>query len=145
MTHCTSFVTPNKFLSDQIVCTFLNKQTIYMNCKVYCFQQNIISYSITNDLISFHSYYQTAHLQSHLHSPDSHHSQTPCLLTCLLFIYLYWFIFSVSCMFYIGIICTIIHTTIYLVNQIRFVLSMSFFALSLIATPVLFSHSLATH
>ena len=46
----TGFVRPDNSLSDQILFTFLNKQTIYMNCKVYCFLQHYISYSLTNDL-----------------------------------------------------------------------------------------------
>ena len=51
--HYQTFgLTLQHVLSDWILFTFLNKQTIYMNCKLYCFQQHSISYSMKKVLNS---------------------------------------------------------------------------------------------
>ena len=61
----TGFVRPDNSLSEQIIFTFLNKQTIYMNCKLYCFLHHTFQTLLQMILLTFHSHYQTTHFHSH--------------------------------------------------------------------------------
>lgn len=50
--HFNRFCQTRKFSVRPDTIYLQNKQTFYINCKFYCFEQYTISYSITNDIIS---------------------------------------------------------------------------------------------